>query len=101
MSSQISLVRAAEPVGSRRFLWTKNPSGFDVYGGVVVRLDPEEGFHGSRGVMAHFGYHDTLAGLLEEIDDFNAEEAVHYGDRDTPPDTPCIDTAFHDGEMDI
>jgi hypothetical protein len=66
------------------------------YKGIPILWDDDDGYHASNGCAVHFGYCDTIEELRAEIDDHFDED-----ERDTPLDTPSLDTSFHDYEMDV
>lgn len=62
-----------------------------------IRKD-EDGFYWMNGRREE-GYFDTVESCRDGINMHDAAERDFYRDMDTPSDTPCLDTSFHDYEM--
>lgn len=68
------------------------------YRGVVIHHS-EDGYWASvGGACGDLGYCDDVRDLKAEIDDYFDDDG--YGGNEKPLDTPCLDTSFHDHEMD-
>lgn len=58
------------------------------HAGFAIKQD-EDGYFWENGCHGDGGF-DTVQECRADIDRFNQEEAEHYADIDTPPDTPCL-----------